>query len=53
MIFKITALVIILILLVTDYAFLVIASREDQRAERMYEEWKEEHDETDRCWRFT
>lgn len=41
MIFKITALVIILILLVTDYAFLVIASRAEERAERMYKEWKE------------
>ena len=45
MIFKITARVIILILLVTDYAFLVIASRADERAERMYKEWKEEHNE--------
>ena len=41
MIFKITALVIILILLVTDYAFLVIASRAEERAERMYRAWKE------------
>lgn len=48
MIFKITALVIILILLVTDYAFLVIASRAEERAERMYKEWKEEHDERSR-----
>ena len=45
MIFKITALVIILLLLVTDYAFLVIASRAEERAERMYKEWKEKHDE--------
>lgn len=42
MIFKITALVIILILLVTDYAFLVIASRAEERANRMYERWKDE-----------
>ena len=48
MIFKITALVIILILLVTDYAFLVIASRAEERADRMYREWKEEHNEIDR-----
>ena len=45
MIFKITALVIILILLVTDYAFLVIASRAEERAERMYKRWKEKCDE--------
>lgn len=45
MIFKITALVIMLILLVTDYAFLVIASRADERAERMYKRWKENNDE--------
>ena len=45
MIFKITALVIILLLLVTDYAFLVIASRAEERAERMYKRWKEKQDE--------
>lgn len=45
MIFKIAALVIILILLVTDYAFLVIASRADERAERMYKRRKEKDDE--------
>ena len=48
MIFKITALVIILLLLVTDYAFLVIASRAEERAERMYKEWKEKQNEIDR-----
>ena len=42
MIFKITALAIILILLVTDYAFLVIASRAEERANRMYKRWKDE-----------
>lgn len=48
MIYKIVALVIILILLVTDYAFLVIASRAEERADRMYKRWKEEHDEINR-----
>ena len=48
MIFKITALVIILLLLVTDYAFLVIASRAEERAERMYKRWKEKQNEIDR-----
>ena len=42
MIFKITALVIILILLVTDYALLVIAGRAEERANRMYKRWKDE-----------
>ena len=41
MTFKIVALIIIALLLVTDYAVLVIASKEEARAERMYEEWKE------------
>ena len=42
MIFKIIALVVITILLVMDYALLVVASREEQRAERMYRRWKSE-----------
>ena len=42
MTFKIIALIIILILLVTDYAMLVVASRAEERAERMYKEWKDE-----------
>ena len=42
MIFKITALVIILILLITDYALLVIAGRAEERANRMYKRWKDE-----------
>lgn len=41
MAFKIIALAIITILLVLDYAMLVVASRADERAERMYKEWKE------------
>lgn len=49
MTFKIVALVIIALLLVADYALLVVASRAEERAERMYKRWKEEHDETDRC----
>ena len=42
MTFKIVALIIIALLLVTDYAMLVVASRAEERAERMYEEWKHE-----------
>ena len=45
MIFKITALIIIALLLTADYALLVIASREEQRAERMYRRWKSENGE--------
>ena len=42
MTFKIVALVIIALLLTADYALLVIASREEERAERMYRRWKDE-----------
>lgn len=42
MAFKIIALAIITILLVLDYAMLVVASRADERAERMYRRWKSE-----------
>ena len=45
MTFKIIALVIITILLVTDYAMLVVASKADERADRMYRAWKEKCDE--------
>lgn len=42
MIFKIIALVIITLLLVLDYALLVIAHEADERAEEMYRKWKED-----------
>lgn len=42
MIIKIIALVIITLLLVPDYALLVIAHDADERAERMYRKWKED-----------
>ena len=42
MIFKIIALVVIVLLLVTDYALLVIAHDADERAERMYRRWQDE-----------
>ena len=44
MIFKIIALIVITLLLVTDYALLVIAHDADERAERMYRAWKEGKD---------
>ena len=48
MIFKIIALVVIVLLLVMDYALLVIAHNADERAERMYRAWKEGKDERSR-----
>ena len=47
MTFKIIALIVITILLVLDYAMLVVASRADERAERMYEEWKHERSDSE------
>lgn len=41
MIFKIIALAIILLLLVLDYALMVMAHDADERAEKMYRKWKE------------
>ena len=46
MTFKIIALVIITILLVMDYALLVVAHDADERAKRMYEEWKKNHEDS-------
>ena len=46
MIFKIIALVIITLLLVLDYAFLVIASKANERAERMYRRLKNERSDS-------
>ena len=43
MAFKITMLIIILLLLVAGYAMLVVASRAEERAERMYKEWRKKH----------
>lgn len=41
-IFKIIALVIIALLLVTGYSLMVMAHRADERAERMYKRWQDE-----------
>ena len=48
MIYKIVALGIIALLLVLDYAMLVVAGRAGRRAERMYRKWKERNNEIDR-----
>ncbi len=44
MIFKIIALVVITILLVLDYALLVVASDADDRAEEFWKEWEDGSD---------
>ena len=48
MIFKIVALVIIALLLVIDYAMLVVAHRADEKARRMERAWEERQNEIDR-----
>jgi hypothetical protein len=40
-------LMVICILLVLCYSLLVVASREEERANRMYRKWKEGHDGLD------
>lgn len=42
MIYKIATLGIMLLLLMVGYALLVIASRAEERADRMYKRWKDE-----------
>ena len=49
MIFKIVALVIILLLLVADYVLLIEASRSEERAKRMYRKWKDQIYEIGDC----
>lgn len=47
-IYKIVALCIIAVLIAMNYAVLVVASRAEERADRMYRKWKEEHNERER-----
>ena len=47
MIFKIIALGIIVMLIVANYAMLIVAHKADEQAERMYKLW-EEQNENDR-----
>lgn len=42
---KYVILVALLLLVLLEYALMVVAHDADEKAERMYEEWKEEHDE--------
>ena len=42
---KIVILIGLLLLVLLEYALCCVAHDADERAERMYEEWKEEHDE--------
>ena len=46
---KILLIIGLVLLVLVDYAACCMAHEADERAERMYREWKEEHDETDRC----
>ena len=39
----------LLLLVLVEYALMVVAHEADEQAERMYEEWRREHDEADRC----
>lgn len=45
---KIILLIIIALLLVLDYAFVIIAHDAEEDAERMYQQWKEDRDERSR-----
>ena len=42
---KYVILVALLLLVLLEYALMVVAHDADEKAERMYEEWKEKHDE--------
>ena len=42
---KILLIIGLALLVLVDYAVCCMAHEADERAERMYEEWKEEHDE--------
>lgn len=37
----------LLLLVLLEYALMVVAHDADEKAERMYEEWRREHDEAD------
>ena len=42
---KIVILIGLLLLVLLEYSLCVVSHDADERAERMYEEWKEEHGE--------
>lgn len=44
---KILLIIGLVLLVLVDYAACCMAHDADERAERMYREWKEEHDEND------
>ena len=44
---KYVILVALLLLVLLEYALMVVAHDADEKAERMHEEWRREHDETD------
>lgn len=46
---KYVILIGLLLLVLVEYALMVVAHDADERAQKMYEEWRREHDEADRC----
>ena len=44
---KYVIMIALLLLVILEYALMVVAHDADERAERMYEEWRREHDEID------
>lgn len=48
MIFKIIALGLVVMLIVANYAMLIVAHKADEQAERMYKLWEEQR-KNDRC----
>ena len=46
MTYKIVALCIVAVLIAMSYAVLVVASRAEERAERMYRRWKSERSDS-------
>ena len=44
---KYVILVALLLLVLLEYALMVVAHEADEKAERMYEEWRREHDGSD------
>lgn len=44
---KYVILVGLLLLVLLEYALMVVAHDADEKAERMYEEWRREHDGSD------
>ena len=44
---KVILLIIIILLLILDYVLVIIAHRSDERAERIYREWRRDRERSD------